>query len=161
MATHLLLVMLTIGQFGAATLWAVQARSNERIAIYVGPQVRDGFIDVDRSVLDSIKDIQVEIAKQRKLLTVVRTPDTADVVLVVVRRGFGGPTGGVGVPVGRVTIYSPVTARFVETTLRVGTYERTIIGEDRHAENWTKCAQQVVKNVMTWVETNRKRLRKE
>lgn len=161
MTTRLLVAVLTAG-LETTTLWAAQGRPDEKIAIYVGPQIRDGFVDVDQGVLDSIRDIQVELGKQRKQLTAVRTPDLADIVLVVVRRGLGGPSGGaVGIPVGGITIYSPVNARFVETILRVGTYERTIVGEDHNSANWGKCAEQVIKHVMTWVKMNRERLRKE
>ena len=38
-------------------------QGSARIAIYVGPQVRDGFVDADVGVLDSIKDIQDELKK--------------------------------------------------------------------------------------------------
>jgi hypothetical protein len=34
-----------------------------RVSIYVDPQIRDGFVDVDRGVLDSIKDLEAELAR--------------------------------------------------------------------------------------------------
>lgn len=39
------------------------------VAVFVGPLTRDGFIDIDSGIADSIRDIQAEIRKS-KVLTV-------------------------------------------------------------------------------------------
>jgi hypothetical protein len=51
-----------IGDDSAARTAQKYHAQNDRIPIFVGPNVRDGFVDVDQGVLDSIKDIQDEHA---------------------------------------------------------------------------------------------------
>ena len=46
----------------AAPLGKQSAPSPEtKVSIFVGPQTRDGFVDIDRGVLDSIKDLKAEL----------------------------------------------------------------------------------------------------
>jgi hypothetical protein len=45
----------------ALALAVVLAPAAEKVAIYVGPSVRDGFVDVDSGVLDSIEDLRKEL----------------------------------------------------------------------------------------------------
>ena len=73
----------------------VQHSSEEKIAIFVGPQTVDGFVDVDRGILDSIKDIKQEFEHFRQLI-VVPTRTEATLVLEVTGRGLVGSSGAVG-----------------------------------------------------------------
>jgi hypothetical protein len=124
------------------------------VTIYVGPYVREGFVDVDKGIRDSIADIQQELRKN-DTFRVVTVPESAELKLLVVRRGYGDAAGGVGVPVGALTIYVPQRSRFVETVLRVGSYERAFVGEDYKYERWGKCAQMIAKDVSVWLAANR------
>ncbi len=155
----LALLMWTVAVFGVC--WpadATQATREERIAIYVGPQTRDGFIDVDQGILDSIKDIQNEFRSSRQF-QVVRTSDEATLVLVVVGRRIAGSSGGVGVPIGfGMSVMIPVKRRAIDTVLRVGSYEKATTSEDDDRDSWRAAAKQVVKDVTAWVEANRSSL---
>lgn len=156
----LVTALITLILTAAVTKAGGQRQEQTPLIIYVGPQVRDGFIDVDQGILDSIKDIQGELSRDRTFRIVKAEPE-ADLVLVVVRRGSGSTSGaGVGytIPGTGITSFLPVNVRVVETVLRVGTYEKAIIGEDRDSENWRKCAQLIVRDLKTWVAANRGRI---
>ena len=123
------------------------------IPVFVGPQVRDGFIDIDRGVLDSIKDIQYQL-RGRKHIQIVTERDRARVVLEVVSRGATSTAGGGGaaVPIGTSTFVIPFGTIGIATVLKVGAYEKPIVLQN--CDNWTRCARFVAQDVDTWIEAN-------
>jgi len=114
--------------------------------IFVGPQVRDGFVDVDKGVLDSIQDILGELRGSRRF-AIVRSPDVAVLQLFVVGRRIAGQGDSYGVPIGGVFYTASVKRRAIATILRVGTYEKATTSEDPSSDTWTGAAQRVVKGV--------------
>jgi hypothetical protein len=123
------------------------------VPVFVGPQSRDGFIDIDRGVLDSIKDIQDRL-HGRKGIQIVADKERARVVLEVVSRGATSMSGGgaVGVPIGASTFMLPLSTIGIATVLKVGTYEKPIVLQN--SENWRRCARFVAEDVETWLEAN-------
>jgi hypothetical protein len=123
------------------------------IPIFIGPQVRDGFVEIDRGVLDSIKDIQNEL-RGRRGIQIVADKERAQVVLEVVSRGATSTSGGgaVGVPIGTSTFMLPLGTIGIATVLKVGTYEKPIVLQN--CETWRRCARFVAQDVETWVEAN-------
>lgn len=126
-----------------------------KISIFVGPQMRDGFVDIDSGTLDSIKDIKDEI-KKSDVLASVDKPEQAKIVLLVARRHI--TTGGGGVAVANMVV--PFDRRSVETVIRVGDYEKTTVSESEAGGTWRNAAKQVAKDLAVWVEANRARLGK-
>lgn len=146
----------------------------DRVSIYVGPQTREGFVDMDSGVRDSIDDIQKELKRSDKFQVVSSAAD-ARIVLVVVGRRISGAAGAVGVTtpgvsVGGTTVagvQSPVITtpgvttmvsidrRAIDTILRVGTYEKTITSEGSEGGSWSGVAKAVVKDITAWVDANR------
>jgi hypothetical protein len=132
------------------------------LTLYVGPQVKDGFVDIDAGVVDSVADIKGQVAGTG--LRVVATEAEAAIKLYVLSRerfatgssvstasGVAvapGIASGSGVTVG-------IDAMRVHSRLKVGNYERTLTGE---GSSFKKAAQAIVKDVQTWVEANRSRL---
>jgi hypothetical protein len=55
-------------------------------SVFIGRETRDGFIDMDAGIRDSIRDIQQEC--QQAGVTVARTADEAAILLVVIGRGM-------------------------------------------------------------------------
>jgi hypothetical protein len=131
------------------------------VSIYVGPQARDGFVDTDKGVLDSIADIQKELQKTPGL-RVVDDESTAALRLYVISRGIGPATGGyaINIPAGATSMsfLVPANSRHVETLLRVGTYERAFVGEDHKREKWWRCARMIAKDLSVWLAANRERI---
>src|SRR5262245_28622427 len=85
------------------------------VAVYVGQQVRDGFVDVDQGILDSIKDIQNQLVRDRTF-RLAKTAADADFSLLVVSRGSGAASGaavGYAVPGTGMTAILPVNIRIV------------------------------------------------
>jgi hypothetical protein len=74
-----------IASLCALLVGSAEAQDAERLTIFVGPQVRDGFVDMDAGIRDSIKDIQQEC--QAIGWTVVPTADVARLTIIVLGRG--------------------------------------------------------------------------
>lgn len=135
-------------------------QAQSKIMIFVGPQVRDGFIDMDSGIADSIKDIREEL-RTSGLFTVVAQPADAKILLTIVARRLSGDAGAVGIPIGGgMTVAAPQSFRVIDSILRVGDYQKPTTSGDDHAGLWRGAAKQVVKDITAWVEANRDRLGK-
>jgi hypothetical protein len=132
-----------------------QAQSGTRapVSIFVGPQTRDGFVDIDAGVLDSIKDIKKELGGQ-KGLRLVTEKDHAQLVLDVLSRGATSSDGGgsAAVPIGTMTMFVPIGTIGVATVLHVGSYDKRIVFQN--CGSWRYCARLVRKDIEAWVDAN-------
>jgi hypothetical protein len=128
------------------------------VTIYVGPLVRDGFVEVDKGVFDSIKDIRGELRWEKRALRVVDDADAADLKLYVVKRSVAtGPKTIVGSMVGGVgsVVSIPDKIKRLETLLRTSTYEREFVAE---RGGWAKLARRIAEDVSVWLTANRERV---
>jgi hypothetical protein len=130
----------------------------KKVTIFVSPPTRDGYIDTDKGIRDSIKDLKDQLRGSRRL-QLVQTKESAQLVLEVVGRGrtSNGGGGAAAVPLGNSTFFLPLETIGLTTVLRVGDYDKPLIF-DKCGE-WTHCAQLVVKDVEAWVEENADALR--
>jgi hypothetical protein len=128
-------------------------RGQTDVTIFVGPQTREGFVEVDKGVRDSIKDLKGEFRGKTRF-RVVETREDARLVLEVVGRGMTSTDGGgaVGTRVGASTFVTPIGTIGIDTVLRVGAYEKPIVFQN--CGGWRHCARLVAKDVETWVEAN-------
>jgi hypothetical protein len=140
--TVLLCAMLATGMAGA--------EGTKPVSIFVGPVARDGFVDADKGVLDSIKDIQGVLSGDRTF-AVVPNESAASLKLYVMSRSQ--------VATGDAAIKGLKMSR-LEASLRVGTYERTFVGESEPwtTGTWKHCARLLVKDLSGWVTANRERI---
>jgi hypothetical protein len=138
--------------FLCATLAAgmVGAEDTKPVSIFVGPLARDGFVDADKGVLDSIKDIQ-GVLRGDGAFAVVPDESSASLKLYVVSRTQSA-TGDAAI--------SGLKMSRIEASLRVGTYERTFVGESEPwtTGTWKRCAKLLVKDLSGWVTANRGRI---
>ena len=150
-------------------LVAILAASPHPVTIFVGPMVRDGFVEVDKGVLDSIKDINDELRKNYRTFRLVPAEAGADLRLYVVSRnkiaGTGTPVQiGTGQVVGGVVIGTGATITEpdcrIDALLKIGDYEKALFGqsEDRITGTWNRAAKLLVKDLVIWVTANRERL---
>lgn len=142
-------------------LLIVAGAKPDAVAIYVGPNVRDGFVDVDRGVLDSIKDVQkrlrqdpVDPQKEAAFRVVDRESD-ATLRLYVVSRITVATGASIGVVNQGTGVTVPAEVRRLDTLLRVGSYERSFVVT---GETWKGCAGDLVYDLSAWVIANRERL---
>lgn len=160
----------------AATLLSIAIQAAPPpISVFVGPHTRDGFVDVDAGVVDSIRDIQNELKRSRRF-TVAPTADRATITLIVLGRRISGNAGAVGITTGGstfgggtiagvpqptystpgVTTMVPIDRRAIDVLLRFRAYEKPIVSEDESGSGvWRAAAQRVVKDVTAWVDANR------
>lgn len=148
----------------------------DRISVFVGPQVRQGFVDVDTGIIESIRDIQGEI-KKSPLFTITTNEQDALVVIHVLGRRIAGESASVGVTIPGATIGGSTVAgvkqptyalpgttvtqaisrNAIDTLLKVGTYEKPITSVDDEG-SWKNAAKQVVKDLTAWTNANRAQL---
>lgn len=134
------------------------------LTIYVGPQVRGGFVQADQGIRDSVRDLREALAKD-KALRVVETEEGARLRLYVAGRRrqaaqtvtVGSASNGSG-----SVVDVPNEIRILETTFRVGDYEQTFTAAKNQATDWKaswkNCAGAIARDVSAWVEANRERL---
>jgi hypothetical protein len=131
---------------------AVLDAQTSRSPIFVGPQLREGFLDVDSGIRDSIRDINRELVGSE--FKQVQNRDEATIVLLVLGRGIvtagsigvGSSSGGIG-----SMFVVPYEKPTISTLLRVGTYQRTMQSE---GDTWTGAAQRVIRDLDAWWEVN-------
>jgi hypothetical protein len=172
--------LLIVCVVASAAAHNASAAEPARVSVFVGPQTREGFVDVDSGVLDSVKDIQNEL-KRSKQFDVVDSTNKATIVLIVVGRRISGNGGAVGITTPgttfgggtiagvtqptfttpAMTTMVPIDRRAIDTLLRVGTYEKPITSEELNGAGWVYVARIVVKDITAWVEANRSALAKQ
>jgi hypothetical protein len=159
----------------STALWvqAQAAQSNvDRIAVFVGPTITGGFVDMDAGIRDTIKDLKEKIAAEKRLLVADRA-ETADVQLLVVARLVPGTAGAVGVTTGSaiavapgvatgsgVSVSVPIERRAIQSEIRVGTYAHRLVTEDDQGRTWGYLAGKVLDDLKAWVDANREALRR-
>ena len=141
------LVVLSVSGAQAATA----ASQKKELTIYIGPQTTDGFIDTDSDIVDSIKDIKSVFRARIKHVRIVDAPEKALLHLYVIGRGKGGSEGTIGLPIGSMSLFLPIDTLHVDTLLRVGDYEKPIVGVN---DQWKDCAGQVVNKLKVWLAEN-------
>ena len=120
--------------FGALTSSTDSAQSSA-IAIYIGPQMRDGFVDVDQGILDSIDDLVSELKRDKRLLIVAR-PEQATIRLEIVGRAVAGSAGSFAMPVGAGAIAVPIPGHTLNAILKVRDYEKPMFVNDQEYGTW-------------------------
>jgi hypothetical protein len=144
--------------FAACCVVSVAAQT--KVSVWITPQLRDGFIDVDAGTLDAIEDIKKEL-RPIKAFTLAKSESSASIVLVVIGRRTSGSNGAVGVPVGRGAYVAPVPRRAIDFVLKVGDYQKSIPSEDERGGTWRGAAKQAVRDLAAWVSANWERLPKQ
>jgi len=125
------------------------------LTIFIGPQVRDGFKDIDRDIRDSIRDIQSSLLSSGKFL-LVPTKEEALLNLEILSRSVTGTSGSIGIPsFGGAQSLLSIKERSVVARLTVGSYQTHLIAE---AGSWSASAEEVVEHILVWTDANRQRL---
>lgn len=128
--------------------------------IFVGPQVRDGYFDMDAGIRDSIRDILQELRPDpsRRELPEFRIEDNRDAALLVVTvlaRGIIN-SGSVGSSFSQngtgFGFVMPNNVPTLTTSIQVGKYERRMQSE---GPTWRTAAKAVIQDVAAWWEANR------
>jgi hypothetical protein len=154
-----------------AVLLSAQVQADSRITVFISAPMRDGFVDTNKDIQDSIKDVRSDL-EHKKDVIVVDDPSQADVVLTIVTRGIGTQHFGE-----RTNIYqgyysgtdittTPILANtfWVSAVLKAGSYQREIVGAQTQESAyslgaWTTCAERIAKDVRAWVTANAAQLR--
>lgn len=153
--------MLTIVALCSVVTPAQAQTAEPKPVVYVGPQIRDGFADIDSGVRDSIRDVKDEL--QRAGFRLAARADDATLALIVLGRGrltegsvgfsMASASGGIGSGFGFVV---PNEVPTLSTVLRVGTYQKTA---QTQGGTWTHVAKLVVDDLAVWWSVNAPQVR--
>jgi hypothetical protein len=142
---------------------------NGRVPIFVSAPMKGGFVDADQDILDSVKDLRSRLAKGKEFAVVDRR-EAALIVVTVFGRGVGAQAYGQRIRpydlFGDITT-TPMTAEtyWIATRMDVRDYHRPVIGTLTResfafsAGAWSYCADQIVKDLRTWIRANAEQLR--
>lgn len=136
----------------------VAAFADARIAVYVTAPTRDGFIDTDKAIRDSIKDLQNNIRNKRGL-RVADDQASSDIVLRVIGRGVvSSRRGDMALPFLGGVVVAPMYAskKVVRAVLEVGEFRKDFV---EFEDGYGDCAERIAKQVAAWVEANTDTLR--
>jgi hypothetical protein len=125
--------------------------------IFVGPETREGFLDVDAGIRDSIGDIQRELARSRSL-KLIDVREEATLALIVLGRGVVNQ-GSVGVGASSTAsgggsgymIVVPHNVPTLSMMLKAGNYERLL---QSSGSTWGGAAKTAVDDVYAWLDWN-------
>jgi len=122
--------------------FSAQDATERNLKVFIGPQVRDGFKDIDRDIRDLVNDIRGALMSSGRFLPVA-TKEESLLSLEVLGRDV-------------TRTYGPSwKERAVAVRLSVGAYEFHLIGE---ADSWSESAGEVVEHLEVWIDSNRQRL---
>jgi hypothetical protein len=139
---------------------------SQKISIYLAAPMKDGFVDTNKGVEDSIKDIRKRLAKDKRIV-IVDDPSRADLVLTVVARGIHYERTGqtevttnyfdsessTRVETTKQDIYS--SGMWVKTVLTFGHMQMEINGGySNEPGGWGACATQIADDVRSWIAAN-------
>jgi hypothetical protein len=139
----------------------------ERLRLFISAPTRNGFIDIDQGILDSIADIRNQLERSKQIV-VVDGGEKADITLTVVKRGIGSEQYAERLTdldyFGQAELAGPPLAKnaiWVTTVVEIGNHRREFTGQHRDALGafWSKCAKQIANDLEVWIQSNAPQLR--
>jgi len=141
-----------------------------KISIHLTAPMKDGFVDTNKGIQDSIKDVRKRLAKDKHII-IVDDRSRADIVLTIVGRGIHyEKTGRTEVT---TNFYDSETSTRTETTtqdtyssgmwvtavMQFGNFQKQIqAGSGNEPGGWSQCATQIADDVKSWVAANATRV---
>jgi hypothetical protein len=141
-----------------------------KVSLYLAAPVKDGFVDTNKGIQDSIKDLRKRLGKDKRIV-IVDNPSRADVVLTVVGRGvhyertgqtqvttnYFDSESSTRVETTTQDVYS--SGMWVKTVLSFGRMQREISGGySNEPGGWGACATQIADDVRSWIAANTTRI---
>lgn len=138
-------------------LTTAQQESIVPIAVYVAAPVRDGFIDLDKAIQDSMKDLQNNIRNKRGLV-VAQDETGADVTLRVLGRGVVSQRAGdLVLPFLSGVVIAPMYSgkKVVRVVLQAGDFKKDFT---EFEDGYGDCAEEIARQAHAWINANRNTL---
>jgi hypothetical protein len=147
-----------------------------QVSVYVSAPIRDGFVDTDKEIQDSIKDLRGKLSGMKEF-QMVESPEGADLLITVVTRGVGSEAYGQRLSYseyfGRYysnaqLISTPIVAQtlWVSAVLEIGEYRKEFVGTARNIPGvrwgrWSECATNLAKDLKAWAVANREQIKQQ
>lgn len=142
----------------------------DSVSIFVSAPTRDGFVDTNKEIQDSINDVRGRLSGMKEF-RLVNTRDTADIVLTVVTRGVGSESYGQRLQYSEYFKNAELTSTpiivstlWVTAVLNVGDYRREFVGTSVNNPGirlgtWRECARNLADSLKAWAVANADQLR--
>ncbi|HKW97342.1 MAG TPA: hypothetical protein VJN43_06380 [Bryobacteraceae bacterium] len=152
------------------------AQPSKAIAnVYVSAPLKEGFVDTDKEIEDSVNDIRSHLSRMKEF-RIVESPSQADLVLTVVMRGIGSESygqrinyseyGGPYYKNAQLT-NTPMVAQtlWVSAVIEIGTYRKEFVGTALNVPGvrwgrWNECANHLAKDLRSWAVANREQIKR-
>lgn len=146
------------------------AQQPARVAVYISAPMRDGFVDTNRDIQDSIKDVRSRLSRMKEF-QLVDSREKADIIVTMVTRGVGSEAYGQRLSYteyynNAVLTSTPVVANtyWVAAVMEAGTYRKEFMGAYTHQYAysmgaWGECAKQLANDLKSWTVANREQIR--
>jgi len=152
-------------------LSAASSGQTDRINVFVSAPTRNGFVDTTKEIQDSVKNVRTKLSHMKEF-QLVDGRNGAEIVLTIVSRGVGSTAYGQrvtyteGYYTGATLESGPMVANtyWVSTVMEVEQYRKEFLGRYTHEYSssmgaWTICADQIAKNLKSWIQANREQLK--
>ena len=143
--------------------------------VYVSAPLKDGFVDTDKEIEDSVRDVGRQLAGMKEF-RIVENAETADLVVTILTRGVGSQTYGQRVTYSEHTgqyytnaqlTNTPMVAQtlWVSAVMQIGTHRKEFTGTALNVPGvrwgrWTECATNLAKNLRAWASANREQIKR-
>jgi len=155
---------------------ALCAQDTSRILalVYVSAPLKDGFVDTNKDIQDSVKDVQHQLSRMKEF-GLTENVELADLSITILTRGVGSETYGHRL---NYTEYSgryytnaqltsmPMVAQtlWLSVVMEIGTHRKEFTGTALNVPGvrwgrWTECATNLAKNVRVWAVANQQQIK--
>lgn len=157
-------------------LLVAQEKRGEIATVYISAPLRQGFVDTNKEIQDSVQDVRKHVSGMNEF-RVVDKPDQADLILTVVTRGVGSESYGQRIDVrqydtpyyknAQLTSTAMVAQTlWVSAVMQIRDYRKEFIGTAVNVPGvrwgrWNECATNLAKDLRAWAIANRDQLKRQ
>ena len=151
-----------------------QGTAQAPVAMYVSAPMKDGFVDTNKDIQDSVKDVQRRLSGMKEF-RLVGSREKADIIVTVLMRGVGSEAYGQRLNYSeysgwyyrdaQLTSIPMVTQTlWVSAVMEVGAYRKEFTGTALNVPGqrwgrWSECADHLAKDLKSWTIANREQIR--
>jgi hypothetical protein len=144
------------------------------VTVYVSAPMKGGFVDTNREIQDSVKDVQRRLSGMKEF-RIIESPDGADLVITILMRGVGSEAYGQRLNYSEYSgqyyknaqlTETPMVAQtlWVSAVMEIAAYRKEFTGTAVNIPGvrwgrWSECADHLAKDLKSWAVANREQIK--